>query len=88
MDLEARDLVAPVHGRARIERVLGLQVAAEVPTVLPVHDEILHEDPIMTGILLHGPREAVAILERHEQRVAGDRHDTVSQAVHAVVVLQ
>ena len=53
-----------------------------------VHDEVLHEDAVDTGILLHGTRQAVAIVQRVEQLVVPDGHDGVSQAVHAVEVVE
>jgi len=35
-----------------------------------VHDQVLHEDAVDTGVLLHRARQAIAIMQRVEQVVA------------------
>src|SRR5947199_70367 len=53
-----------------------------------IHDQVLHEHPTGAGIPFHGPRQAVAIMQRVEQVVARDGHDGVSQPVHANGVIE
>jgi len=53
-----------------------------------VHDQVLHEDAVDTGVLLHRARQAIAIMQRVEQVVARDGHDGVSQPVYAVEVVE
>ncbi len=56
--------------------------------VRAVHDEVLHEDAVDAGVLLHGARQAVAIVQGVEQRVVPHGHDGVPQAVDAVEVVE
>src|SRR6185295_17480735 len=88
LHVEALRLVLLAHGGAGIERLAWLQVLAVVPAMRPVHDQVLHEDAVDTGVLLHRARQAIAIMQRVEQVVARDGHDGVSQPVYAVEVVE
>src|SRR5205823_4345076 len=64
LHVETFGLVFLRHGGARIERLARLQVLAVVPAMRAVHDQVLHEDSVDAGVLLHGARQAVAIVPR------------------------
>src|SRR5205823_4140216 len=85
---EALRLVFVSDGGAGIERLARLQVLAVVAAMRAVHNQVLHEDAVDTGILLHGARQSVAIMQRVEQLVRPDGHDRMSQAVNAVEVVE
>src|SRR5438552_1447216 len=88
LHVEALRLVLLRYGGAGIQRLARLQVRAVVAAMRAVHDQVLHEDAVDAGILLHGTRQAVAIVQRVEQLVVSHGHDGMSQAVPAVEVLE
>ena len=85
---EALRPVLVSDGGAGVERLVRLQVLAVVAAMRAVHDQVLHEDAVDTGILLHGARQSVAIMQRVEQLVRPDGHDRMSQAVNAIEVVE
>src|SRR3989344_2821479 len=79
-------LVFRIHGIARIEQVIFLQVVRLV--VLPGGDDVLHEHAAVAGLPLPPATQCPARLEGKKQLVAIDVHDAMPQPVHAIIVIE